>query len=58
MNINNFSLFVFSLQFNLNNIDGLTVNKITPITITSVDKIINTFINCSSFNYIDTSDIL
>ena len=35
---------VFSSQFNLNNTDGETTNKITPITITSIDKIINTFI--------------
>ena len=45
MNIKNFSIPVFSFQFNLNNIDGLTANKITPIIITSIDKIINTFIN-------------
>ena len=35
---------VFSCQFNLNNTDGEANNKITPITITSIDKIINTFI--------------
>ena len=35
---------VFSSQFNLNNTDGETVNKITPTVITSIDKIINTFI--------------
>ena len=35
---------VFSSQFNLNKIDGETTNKITPITIISIDKIINTFI--------------
>ena len=35
---------VFSFQFNLNNINGEATNKITPITITSIDKIINTFI--------------
>ena len=35
---------VFSSQFNLNNIDGEDTNRITPITITSIDKIINTFI--------------
>jgi hypothetical protein len=28
----------------LNSIDGEAINKITPITITSIDKIINTFI--------------
>ena len=35
---------VFSSQFNLNNTDGEATNKITPIVITSIDKIINTFI--------------
>ena len=45
MNIKNFSFVVFSFQFNLNNTDGETTNKITPTTITSIDKIINTFIN-------------
>ena len=45
MNIKTFSFPVFSFQFNLNNIDGLTANKITPTTIISIDKIINTFIN-------------
>ena len=45
MNIKNFSFPVFSCQFNLNNTDELTVNKITPVIITSIDKIINTFIN-------------
>ena len=45
MNIKIFSFPVFSFQFNLNNIDGLANNKITPTTITSIDKIINTFIN-------------
>ena len=45
MNIKNFSFPVFSLHFNLNNTEGLTTNKITPIIITSIDKIINTFIN-------------
>jgi len=34
---------VFSSQFNLNNTDGEETNKITPITITSNDKIINIF---------------
>ena len=45
MNIKIFSFFVFSLQFNLNNIDGEATIKIIPIIITSIDKIINTFIN-------------
>ena len=36
---------VFSSQFNLNNTDGETASKITPTIITSIDKIINTFIN-------------
>ena len=44
MNIKIFSLAVFSSQFNLNKTDGLATNKITPTTITSIDKIINTFI--------------
>ena len=35
---------VFSSQFNLNNTDGEDTNRITPITITSIDKIINIFI--------------
>ena len=39
-----FSFPVFFSQFNLNNIDGEATNKITPITIISIDKIINTFI--------------
>ena len=34
---------VFSCQFNLNKTDGEATNRITPITITSIDKIINTF---------------
>jgi len=45
MNIRNFSFPVFSFQFNLNNTDGVDINKITPIRIMSIDKIINTFIN-------------
>ena len=44
MNIKIFSFPVFSSQFNLNKIEGEATNKITPITITSIDKIINTFI--------------
>ena len=47
MNIKIFSFTVFLFQFNLNNTDGVATNKITPITITSIDKIINTFINYS-----------
>ena len=35
---------VFSSQFNLNNTDGEATSKIIPTTITSTDKIINTFI--------------
>ena len=45
MNISTLSLLVFSSQFNLNNTDGETASKITPTKITSIDKIINTFIN-------------
>jgi hypothetical protein len=45
MNIKIFSFNVFSFQFNLNNTDGDATNKIIPITIISIDKIINTFIN-------------
>ncbi|MDC0215481.1 hypothetical protein OAJ75_00105 [Candidatus Pelagibacter sp.] len=44
MNIKIFSFLVFSFQFNLNNTAGLDVNKRTPIAITRIDKIINTFI--------------
>ena len=44
MNIRIFSFPVFSSHFNLNNTDGLLINKIIPIMITSIDKIINTFI--------------
>jgi len=44
MNMSIFSFIVFSTQFNLNNTDGEATNKITPTTITSNDKIINTFI--------------
>ena len=44
MNMRALSLPVFSSQFNLNNTDGEVTNKITPIMITSIDKIINTFI--------------
>ena len=50
MNIRIFSFPVFSFQFNLNNTDGVTTNSKTPITIISIDKIINTFIiyyNCT-----------
>ena len=45
MNIRIFSFPVFSFQFNLNNTDGVDANKRTPITIISIDKIINTFIS-------------
>ena len=45
MNIRIFSFPVFSSNFNLNNTDGLLINKIIPIMITSIDKIINTFIS-------------
>ena len=44
MNIRIFSFPVFSFQFNLNNTDGVATNRRTPITIISIDKIINTFI--------------
>ncbi|MDA8537221.1 hypothetical protein N9X11_00485 [Candidatus Pelagibacter bacterium] len=40
-----FCFTVFSFQFNLNKVDGEANKKITPIAITSIDKIINTFIN-------------
>jgi hypothetical protein len=43
MNMSILSFPVFSSQFNLNNIDGEVTNKIIPIIITSIDKIINTF---------------
>ena len=45
MNIKNFSSLVFSIQFNLNNVDGVATSKIIPIAIISIDKIINTFIS-------------
>ena len=45
MNIRIFSFPVFSSHFNLNNTDGLLINKIIPIMITSIDKIINIFIS-------------
>ena len=38
------SFTVFPPQFNLNNIAGEDSNKIIPVIITSIDKIINTFI--------------
>ena len=50
MNIRIFSFPVFSFQFNLNNADGVATNKRTPITIISIDKIINTFISSSFFS--------
>ena len=46
------SFAVFSSQFNLNNTDGEDTNRITPITITSIDKIINTFILNDRLRYI------
>ena len=49
MNIRIFSFPVFSLQFNLNNTDGVDTNSKTPITIISIDKIINTFISFPLF---------
>ena len=49
MSIRIFSFPVFSFQFNLNNTDGVTTNKRTPITIISIDKIINTFISFPFF---------
>ena len=44
MNMSIFSFTVFSSQLILNNTDEEATNKITPIIITSIDKIINTFI--------------
>ena len=44
MNMSILSFPVFSSQFSLNSTAGEATNKITPITITSIDKIINTFI--------------
>ena len=49
MNIRIFSFPVFSFQFNVNNTDGVATNKRTPITIISIDKIINTFISFPLF---------
>ena len=45
MNIRIFSFPVFSFQFNLNNTDGVATIRRAPITIISIDKIINTFIS-------------
>ena len=50
MNIKIFSFPVFSFQFNLNNVEGVATNKRTPITIISIDKIINTFISTPLLN--------
>ena len=50
MNIRIFSFTDFLFQFILNNICGVATNKITPIITTSIDKIINTFINFFYFN--------
>ena len=58
MNIRNFSLTVFSSQFILNKTDGVATNKITPITITSNDKIMNTFIFIFFLVYATNCDIL
>ena len=44
MNIRILSFNVFSPQFNLNNVDGDAINTTAPRAITSMDKIINTFI--------------
>ena len=49
MNISIFSFPVFSFQFNLNNTDGVATIRRAPITIISIDKIINTFINSPFF---------
>ena len=49
MNIRIFSRPDFSFQFNLNNADGVATNRRTPMTIISIDKIINTFISSSFF---------
>ena len=45
MNIIIFSFLVFSVQFNLNDIDEDANNRMTPTMIMSIDRIINTFIN-------------
>ena len=44
MNIRIFSRPDFSFQLNLNNTDGVATIRRTPITIISIDKILNTFI--------------
>ena len=44
MNIRIFSFLVLFSQFNLNKTEEGATNKITPITIMRIDKIINTFI--------------
>ena len=49
MNIRIFSRPDFSFQLNLNNTDGVATIRRTPITIISIDKIINTFISSSFF---------
>ena len=49
MNIRIFSFPVFSFQFNVNNTDGVATIRRAPITIISIDKIINTFINSPFF---------
>ena len=50
MNIRIFSFPVFSFQLNLNNTDGVATIRRTPITIISIDKIINTFISSPVFH--------
>jgi len=49
MNIRVFSFPDFSFQLNLNNTDGVATIRRTPITIISIDKIINTFISFPFF---------
>ena len=56
MNIRIFSFPVFSFQFNVNNTDGVATNRRTPITIISIDKIINTFISSLLFPYCTTTN--
>ena len=51
MNIRIFSRPDFSFQLNLNNTDGVDTNSKTPITIISIDKIINTFISSLFFHF-------
>ena len=53
-----FSFADFSFQLNLNNTDGVANNKIAPIAITSIDKIINTFMFNNRLDYILNLDFL